>query len=191
MIRKRSKVNDDEVMKELIEGIEATKKLEDEIRSSKEYILWLKDFLEKRPVFIDYDIVYQRESIEEKEYENICNLHILHSIIQEYYQRNYIFPTFVDTDGTLLYRVYYEDFCFEIGQIEYWEGHIEVRKVENTQDAINYKDIMKYKGPKGHKEKEKFIKEFQEQISKSKEKAEELGIDIEYLKEIVKDEFKL
>ncbi len=190
MIRKRPKVNEDEVMKELNERMEASKKLEDEIRSSKEYILWLKEFLEKNLVFIDYDIVYQKENMEEKEYENICNLHILHSIIQEYYQRNYIYPTFVDTDGTLIYRVYYEDFCFEIGRVQYLESYIEVRKAGNEQDAINYKDIMEDKKPKEYIEREKFIKEFQDQIREYKKRAKELDIDVKYLKEIAKKEFK-
>lgn len=190
MIKRRPEVNADEVMKELNERMEASKKLEDEIRSSKEYIYWLRDFLEKNPVFIDYDIVYQKENMEEKEYENICNLHILHSIIQEYYQRNYIYPTFVDTDGTLLYRVYYEDFCFEIGRVEYLESYIEVRKVETVQDAINYEDIMEDREPKEYKEKEEFIKEFRNKIKYYGKKAKILDIDVKYLKKIVEEEFK-
>lgn len=190
MIKRRPEVNEDEVMKELNERMEASKKLEDEIRSSKEYIYWLRDFLEKNPVFIDYDIVYQKENMEEKEYENICNLHILHSIIQEYYQINYIYPTFVDTDGTLLYRVYYEDFCFEIGRVEYLESYIEVRKVETVQDAINYEDIMEDREPKEYKEKEEFIKEFRNKIKYYGKKAKKLDIDVKYLKQIVEEEFK-
>ncbi len=49
---------------------------------------------------------------------------------------------------------------------------------------------MEDKKPNYYEEKETFIKNFREQIKKSKEKAEELDIDIEYLKEIVEDEFE-
>lgn len=190
MVRKKTKVNIDEVMKNSNERFEETKKIENKIRSSNEYIMWLKDFLEKHKYFIDFDIVYEKENMEEEEYKNICNLYILHSIIQEYYQRNYIFPTFLDTDGTLLYRVYYEDFCFEIGRVEYRGGHIEVRKVETMQDAINYKDIMEDKEPKEYKEKDEFIKEFRNKIKYYGKKAKKLDIDVKYLKKIIEEEFK-
>lgn len=193
MAIKKPQVSIDEVMKHLDERSEEAKKIENEIRSSTEYICWIRDVLKEYKEGVDdFEIVYKKDKLEEKTYENICNLSHFYSIIRDYWEKYKIPPTYIDYDfGAPVYRVFYEDFYFEICRISYLEGYVSACKTEDRKDAINYKEIMEDKEPKKYKEKEKFIKEFHEQIMKSKEKAEELDIDIEYLKKVVKDEFKL
>lgn len=191
MAIKKTQVSIDEVMKHLDERFEGAKKIKNEIRSSIEYICWLRELLKDSKSVENRDISYRKNELEEKTYENICYLDYLYEIIEEYCKKYCISQTYIeDSFGVPVYRVFYEDFYFEICKINYLGVYVSVRKTENKQNAIDYKDIMEDKEPKEYKEKEKFIKEFQEQTRKSKEKAEKLGVDIEYLKEIVEDEFE-
>lgn len=192
MAVKKPQKSIEEVMKHLNERVEETKKIEDEIRSSKEYICWLRDFLEDNESVDDFEIVYKKDELEEKTYENICNLAHFYSIIRDYWEKYKIPPTYIDYDfGAPVYRVYYEDIYFDISKVSYLEGYVTVQSTGRDSKAINYEDIMQDKEPKDYKKRDKFIEEFHNQIRKSKEKAEKLGIDLEYLKEIVEDEFEI
>lgn len=192
MAIKKTQVSIDEVMKHLDERFEEAKKIENEIRSSTEYICWLRDLLKEEEYVDDYNIQYRENEFDGPTYENIYNFYDFYSIIEEYYKKFHISPAYIeDSFGGPVYRLFYEDFYFEIYRTTCLEGYVSVHKIEKKQQAINYKDIMEDKEPKEYKEKEKFIKEFHKKIRKSKEEAEKLGIDLEYLKEIVEDEFEI
>lgn len=192
MAIKKPQVSIDEVMKHLDERFEEAKKIENEIRSSTEYICWLRDVLKEYKGVDDFEIVYKKDELEEKTYENICILSYFYSIIEEYWKKYNISPAYIEDNFRVpVYRLFYEGFYFEICKINYLEGYVAVWRTEEDHKAINYKDIMEDKEPKDYKERDKFIEEFHNQIRKSKEKAEELGIDIECLKEIVEDEFEI
>lgn len=191
MIKRRPEVNEDEVMKELNERMEASKKLEDEIRSSNEYICWLRDLLEENGNVNDYHIQYREDELDKTTYENIYNLEHFYSIIRNYWEKYRISPTYIDHNiGAHVYRVFYEDFYFEICKVSYLEGYVAVERVKEKQQAINYKDIMEDKEPKEYKEKDEFIKEFRNKIKYYGKKAKKLDIDVEYLKKIIEEEFK-
>lgn len=181
----------EEVMKNLNERAEASKKIEDKIRSSKEYICWLRDFLEDNESVDDFEIFYKKDELEEKTYENICNLAHFYSIIRDYWEKYKIPPTYIDYDfGGFVYKVYYEDMYFNISKVSYLEGFVTVQSAKRDSKAINYEDIMQDKEPKAYKEREKFIKEFRNKIKYYRKKAKKLDIDVKHLKKIIKKEFK-
>ncbi len=189
MERKIPEINIDEFMKYFEERMEASNKIEDEIRSSKEYICWLIDLLKEKEHVNDFQIQYREDELDKTSYENICNLNHFYSIIRDYWKKYKIAPTYYE-NGAPVYRVCYEEFYFEICNVSYFEGYVALREAEEKQNAINYKDIMEDKEPKAYNEKDEFIKEFQKQIREYKKRAEELDVDVEYLKEIVKEEFE-
>lgn len=140
----------------------------------------------------NFEIAYKKDELEEKTYENICILSYFYSIIEKYWKKYNISQAYIEHKFRVpVYRLFYEGFYFEICKINYLEGYVAVWATEKEQKGIKYKDIMEDKKTKDHKEKEEFIKKFHNQMRRSKEKAEELDIDLECLKEIVKDEFEI
>lgn len=192
MAIKKPQVSINEVMKHLDERFEETKKIENEIRSSTEYICWLRDVLEERRCVTDHDIQYVEDSLEKTTYENICKFSHFYSIIRDYWEKYKIPPTYIDHNiGCPVYRVFYEDFYFEICQVSCFGGYVLIREIYGKQQAINYENIMEDKGPKEYKEREELIKEFRNKIKYYRKKAKKLNIDVKYLKEIVEDEFEI
>lgn len=189
MDRKITRVNNSELMQYFEKRKLKAKRKEDKIRSSNEYICWLRDLLKEKQHVIDYDIQYEKNELDKTTYENIHMLSYFYSIIEEYYKKYIISPAYIEgTYKVPVYRVFYEDVCFEICKVPYLEGYIDIRKIEKKQRAINYEDIMEDKEQKNYKEKNEFMKEFQNKIREHKEKAEKLDVDVEYLKQIIKRE---
>ncbi len=190
MERKIPRIDINEFMKYLDKRMEAANKIEDEIRSSKEYICWLIELLKEKEHVDDYQIQYREDKFDKTTYENICNLDHFYCIIMKYWNKYKIPPTYIDYKFRApVYRVFYEDFYFDICKVSYLEGYVTVQSTGGYKKAINYKDIMEDKEPKGYNEKDEFIKEFQKRIRDYKKRAKELDIDMEYLKEIVEEEF--
>lgn len=143
---KKRKVNTDEVMKYLEERFETADKIENEIRASSEYICWLRDILKENGQVNDYDIQYREIELEKETYENFCKLEYFYNIIVRYWKKNKILPTYIEKNfGVPVYRVFYEDFYFEICKIPYLEGYVSVCKTRKSKNSINYIDIMKDK----------------------------------------------
>ncbi|MCI8362138.1 MAG: hypothetical protein HFJ41_03230 [Clostridia bacterium] len=181
----------DTTMEHLQEELSRRKQFEGEIRSNSKYINWVRNFVKDNRCINDFEIVYKKDELDEETYENICNISNFYFIIRSYFKKYNILPVEIkDSFKMPIYRIFYEDFYFDIYKVDYSEGYICIRRAQSKEKAIDYKDIMEDKEPEEYKERQKFIKEFYEQIMKSKEKAKELDIDMEYLKKIVKDEFK-
>lgn len=166
-------------------------KVKEECRSSNEYICWIRDLLKDNESVNNYEFKYRKDK-DEKTNKKFDNLSYLYLIIGDYYEKYSIQPTDIIKCSYPIYRIIYEDFCFEILCLESpFNEYVTVRKSKCKKNAINYRDIIEDKEPQNQKERQKFIEKFQEQIKENRKKAEELCVDIEKLKLIAENELEI
>ena len=80
-----------------------------------EYIEWLYNFTHEYHSFCDTDWVYERDSLSDKDFENVNNLPLFFIAIEEYYDRNLIATC--SQGFTRMLAIKYKNIFFEIAII--------------------------------------------------------------------------
>lgn len=140
------KFENHEQMKEYVEKerkrLEERKKIKKEIVSNDNYINWLESFTNKYYKFRDDDFIYNKHDLTDDDLENVNNLSLLYSGINDYATGNYIYP-FADSDFVYYYKIKYNNIGYEIGVITGRENLYFCEKNTNIDDSfIDFNDII-------------------------------------------------
>lgn len=128
----------DDWFEKLIAADENKKK----ILSNNDYINWIIDFIKIHGDFSDEDWLYSEENLSEGDEENVKNLSLFFDVINEYAERNYIYPT--STRFNVTYCIKYNDYGLEVG-ISPGQGCIcYCNKVEIDDEStfIDFNDVL-------------------------------------------------
>lgn len=113
------------------------------MRSSKEYVNWLKKFTEENPSFSDdyYEIVSGEYSDTDK--INMKNLSLLFEVIDEYAKKNYMSTRKNEYSESYNFRS--DDICYNIGFFRGQGSSFFCQRIDDieTKDFIDFDDIIK------------------------------------------------
>ena len=109
-----------------------------QINHHDEYMLWLEKFTLTHPCFSNYEWLYAQKNISLEDKKQVENLDSLYHKIQEYAQRNFIYPK--TQNRTESYAVKYNGIGYRIGMIDeqspttYFCERIKINQKENFLD---------------------------------------------------------
>lgn len=116
-----------------------------EMLSNTKYIEWLEKFTSKHPSFSDDDWLYFPEKITKQDNDNINDLNLFYDVIDNYAEKNYIYPTKCDFGN--YYNIKIGNIGYEIG-ILVGQGTIffcNRKQLVNNIEYIDFNDIINNK----------------------------------------------
>lgn len=145
--------------------------------SDTEYISWLNEFTIKHSEFSDNTWLYFPEKISENDREHVNDLHLLFEGIEEYANRNYLFPT--PNEWGEYYSIKYNNIGFNIG-VAFGQGTLfYCERTDAFEKAIEFEDILNNKSF----ERITIINNKFEDLSQKIIELIELGIPIQVIQE--------
>ncbi len=128
-------------VEKLLERIEKQK----EMQSNPNYINWLEKFTEKYPRFTDNDFLYDKKLKSLEDNECIDNLNLFYKIIEEYFEKNYIYLE-KNSDFSRNYKIKYNGIGYKIGCMIGQGTLFYCERISNPDDTyLDYNDILSNK----------------------------------------------
>lgn len=166
---------------ELKEYYDARDKAKRAIVESDNYILWLTEFTKEHPLFSTDDWIYTPNLISKEDNDNVNDLELLFSIIEEYADINY-FPL-GETQWGGFYLIKYNDVGFKI-EVASGQGTVFAcqRIEEGIDDFIDFRLIMKNEELESTNEIRSEFAKLEKKIEKLSKKVPDIIIRHELLK---------
>ena len=111
-----------------------------EMKVNNDYINWLERFTTIYNSFSDDSWIYNPTEILQNDHENVNKLHLLYHIIEEYAEKNYIYPNKCDFGN--YYSIKYNDVQYNIGIMCGQGTCFFCNRTTNQKEYINFKDIQ-------------------------------------------------
>lgn len=110
--------------------------------SNTDYLFWLDRFTQDKEVFYDDQWLYFSDKINDSDKKNVEKLKLFYEGIDEYANKNYIYP--ISWDYGNYYKIKLDNLGFKIG-LTYGQGisfSCERVFVDNEQEFIDFNDII-------------------------------------------------
>lgn len=135
-----------EETKKLLADLIRLQRLEKELISNTEYILWLENFTIAHPCWSDDTWLYSPEEISKEDYEKVKQLHRFFNGIIDYAERNFI-PHYYDEFGTYNF-IKFNNIGYKIGVMAGQGSLTYCERIDISHDDnvfIDFNDIVNNK----------------------------------------------